>query len=355
MAAINLPFAASATRRAPDSGELADGFGCGPADKDLFDWLAWWETGQIASVIAKAGLTPDDTDLLQLARAIRRGKLNYVVAGGTANALTATLDPAPLGGEIEAGFPLRVLLTGTNTGASTLNVNAAGSVAIRKRNGEATVAGDLPSGGVIDLIFDGTYWRLDGLVLSDIPRNEIADSTAGTRNFTVPAGVYRIFVELVGGGGGGGGSGGPSVGGTGGGAGGYARKAIDVTPGQVISYTVGAGGAGGAGAANGANGGTTSFGGLFSASGGGAGQVNPATGGAAGGGTGGDLNVFGGGGFAAPTGLGGHGAGSFFGTGGISVPGGTGGAGGVIGSGGAGGYANNAGGAGAVGMVVIKY
>ena len=63
MATINLPFAAGATKRAPNSDELANGYGCGDADLALFDWLAWWQSGQIAGVLAKSGLAVDDLDI----------------------------------------------------------------------------------------------------------------------------------------------------------------------------------------------------------------------------------------------------------------------------------------------------
>jgi len=71
---------------------------------------------------------------------------------------------------------------------------------------------------------------------------------AGTVTWTVPAGVTRVLVRLVGAGGGGGytstGTGGDHGGG--GGGGGYAEKLFTVVPGSNFTYEVGAGGAGGA-------------------------------------------------------------------------------------------------------------
>lgn len=73
MAAIDLPFAASASlRRPPTTGELADGYGCGDADLGLFNWIAWWGLGQIDQAIVDAGLTPDDALLTGLSKVIRR-------------------------------------------------------------------------------------------------------------------------------------------------------------------------------------------------------------------------------------------------------------------------------------------
>jgi hypothetical protein len=66
------------------------------------------------------------------------------------------------------------------------------------------------------------------------------DITPGTRTFTVPANVYALDVEVIGGGGGG--CNNVADGNIGGGGGGYGRKIITVVPGQMISYTVGLGG-----------------------------------------------------------------------------------------------------------------
>lgn len=85
-------------------------------------------------------------------------------------------------------------------------------------------------------------------------------------SFTVPAGVYRLHVRLVGGGGAGGGATGTSFG-SGGGAGGYAEGWANVIPGQVIPVTVGSAGIGVLGE-NGGGGGTSSFGTFGSATGG---------------------------------------------------------------------------------------
>ncbi len=75
-------------------------------------------------------------------------------------------------------------------------------------------------------------------------------------SFTVPAGVYELFCTAAAGGGGGGGQNGGGQGAGGGGGGGtYCEDVrIPVTPGDVLTITIGAGGAGGGVGANGANG-----------------------------------------------------------------------------------------------------
>jgi hypothetical protein len=119
-----------------------------------------------------------------------------------------------------------------------------------------------------------------------------------TGSFTVPAGITKIKVTAIGGGGGG--AGGVLNSASGGGAGGGASIGVlSVTPGQVISYTIGAGGTAGALGAAGGTGGTTTFS-TISATGGTGGAIypggtNPSLTGVIGGvGSGGDINLRGG-------------------------------------------------------------
>jgi len=95
-----------------------------------------------------------------------------------------------------------------------------------------------------------------GEVGADTQEKEFA--TNGTFNWTVPAGVSQITVEVWGGGGAGGGSNNytdcQGAGGAGGGGGAYASSNLSVTPGQILQVVVGAGGTGVSGA-NGTDGG----------------------------------------------------------------------------------------------------
>jgi len=100
-----------------------------------------------------------------------------------------------------------------------------------------------------------------------------SQSFSSSGQFTVPPGVTSISVSVLGGGGGGGGghvncSNSSHSGGAGGG-GASASGSHLVTPGQRISFTVGAGGAGGAGGSSGGSGGTSSILGTSAAGGGG--------------------------------------------------------------------------------------
>ncbi|SQC34205.1 glycine-rich domain-containing protein [Kluyvera cryocrescens] len=203
-------------------------------------------------------------------------------------------------------------------------------------------------------------------VLSKLGLRDVAHSqmttylTAGTFTFTVPDGVYRIKCRVIGGGGGAGGSASAKSGG-GGGAGGYAEGWIDVTPGQTITITVGAGGQGGTAGNFGVSGGLSSVGGFMSASGGAygdAGGGGTGAGGFGGAGTGGSVNSVGSDGSdGTTTGAVGAGAGGGSALGGSTRSGGSGRNSLSIGGGGSASYttAAQSGGNGHAGAVILEY
>ncbi|SDB18379.1 MULTISPECIES: phage tail protein [unclassified Pseudomonas] len=128
-------------------------------------------------------------------------------------------------------------------------------------------------------------------------RGTLAYKAAGVFTWTVPVGVKKAWVTVIGGGGGGGRSGVSGIGSGGGGGGGVSQRLVDLSTVSSVTVTVGAGGAGASveGAA-GETGGTSSFGAFLSATGGigglGSSSAGLASGpGGGGGGTGGDFNT----------------------------------------------------------------
>ncbi|MGN7829740.1 glycine-rich domain-containing protein [Agrobacterium radiobacter] len=360
--------------RAPLASELEDGYPCGEADQELFNWTAGWPIGNIWNMLLQSGITPDTDKLLDLARAVQAGKVNYAAIGGSANALTMTLSPAPASWSVLIGTPIRGIITTTNTGACTLNVNGLGAKPIKIDNGSDPIAGDLKSGSVAVFIYDGTNVQI--AFSSSMMKNRlnagatiVTYSTAGSFAWVVPADVRSVFVRVWGGGGGGGGSQNPGAAG-GGGGGGYAEGYVTVTPGATVTVTVGAGGTGGLSGgsfSNGVAGGSSSFGPSISATGGGGGERAAANSqgvsGGGGTGTGGSRQAQGGTGssgtFVANTqnvqlgGSGGAAGGGGGGGGGASS--GLGSVGQSPGGGGGAGASGQVGSAGAAGTVIIEY
>jgi hypothetical protein len=199
-------------------------------------------------------------------------------------------------------------------------------------------------------------------------KNFMPFGTPGLFNFTVPAGITTLEVELWAGGGAGGAAVLANQAGSGGGGGTWAHKIITgVTPGAVIPVTVGAGGVGNS-TGTGGNGGASSFGSYLSAAGstGGAGDQGPP--GSGQNATGADLAIAGGvgvdgflvtatfsiGGAGGSSPRGGQGA-----TMGVGSPGNNGNVGQIPGGGGGGGNTTTAttasGGNGAQGLVVVRW
>lgn len=136
-----------------------------------------WTQREIVDVIEKAGIAPDDE--LQLASAIQAGKINYAEAGGTANALTATLSPMPAA--LVAGMGVRLLISAPNTGAVTLNVNGLGAKAVVTQAGSAMLGGELI--GIVDFIYDGAkFWASVNQPTASADRTYFVNAATGNDN-----------------------------------------------------------------------------------------------------------------------------------------------------------------------------
>lgn len=323
---------------------------------------------QLRAGIRAGAVTEDNEDDAMLARAMRSQRPNWIgTVGGSANALTATLSPAPDDWADLVGTPFRLITASANTTTTpTLNLNALGAKTLVFADGSPLTANAWGTGALLEVFYDGTNVR----ILSGADRgasrfvNRFADSTPGTRNFTaVVTGWHEI--ELVGGGGGGG----PAVSGAYASGGSGATRVVDVVflqAGTNYSYTVGgAGAAGVAGVSAATAGGNTTFaapGGTVTAPGGAAGQSSGSgvTGTAGSGFSSNGFSELGQPGFSSAPQIsqGGPGgdstAGGFGGAASFGV-GNVGGAPGGGGSGGAGGAGNVNGGAGSVGRVTVKW
>jgi len=77
---------------------------------------------------------------------------------GSANAYIAA--PSPALGALTSGARLWIITNFTNTGATTINVSSLGAKAVVDLANNALVGGEMISGELYSLIYDGTSWRL---------------------------------------------------------------------------------------------------------------------------------------------------------------------------------------------------
>lgn len=144
---------------------------------------------------------PKDREAIATAATVAANQAGTATAcgtfGGTANALTCTLDPA-----ITAYTDLMAIrgrLASDNTGASTLNVNGLGAKNIVKRDGTALVAGDLQQNDVATLVFDSTNnrFQLDSPGAAAEYQNASSRTVLRTGTHTLPVLASAMFARTT--------------------------------------------------------------------------------------------------------------------------------------------------------------
>jgi len=96
---------------------------------------------------------------------VQNGIWVWGVDTGTANHLIVTLaPPSPIPTVYTAGMGLRVKALNANTGTTDINVNGIGVVGLKRAGGGNVVSGDIVSGQVMDLVYDGTNFQMANYV-----------------------------------------------------------------------------------------------------------------------------------------------------------------------------------------------
>jgi len=135
----------------------------------------------------------------------------YAVASGSANTYSVTLSGIT---SYQEGLAVAVKINVNNTGASTLNINGLGAKTIKKPNGNDVSVGNLKSGSIYTMRYNGTNFILQGSdaagnatpadVLSGktftndqgeqtgtMPNRGAYNITPGTSNIAIPAGYHN--------------------------------------------------------------------------------------------------------------------------------------------------------------------
>lgn len=197
--------------------------------------------------------------------------------GGTADDVTATLDPALDSGGLVDGMKFTLTWDADNTGPMTLALNGGAAVDVLQADGSAMIADAAKAGTRVLVEYIGGDFRLigGGAGAGSVDPYYTAITASGTWN--KPAGFPDdaiVEIEGWGGGGGGGRTDSASGGGPGGGAGYKKYRGLYKDIPSSLSIVIGAGGNGalsGVGQ-NGTVGGNTTVGSLLTAYGGGPGS-----------------------------------------------------------------------------------
>lgn len=89
---------------------------------------------------------------------VQDSSLQFLTSVSGADTITASLTPSP--GAYAAGQTFRFVAAGANTTAVTLNINGLGAKAVTKSGTNALAGGEIPSGSIVEVVYDGTQFQL---------------------------------------------------------------------------------------------------------------------------------------------------------------------------------------------------
>lgn len=117
---------------------------------------------------------------------VQDGALHWLTSVAGTNTITALAVLSM--SAYAAGQRFVLAVAGTNTGAVTLNINSIGAKDVKDSLGNALAAGELPAGRVVELVYNGTEFRVLSRNVTKATENFIA-KTSATGSFPLPAGT----------------------------------------------------------------------------------------------------------------------------------------------------------------------
>lgn len=137
--------------------------------------------------LADALKTHKNDHVSQMVYATADGTDTYAVAKEGITALTE-------------GLSIKAKFTNANTGASTLNINELGAVAIKKSNGGELSAGNIQAGQILHLVYTGSVFQLlgEGGEYGTAQANDVlSGKTIGTENGLVDGAIPDNGVKII--------------------------------------------------------------------------------------------------------------------------------------------------------------
>lgn len=111
----------------------------------------------------------------------------YLTGISGTNVITAT---AGLGmSAYVTGQVFRFIASGANTGATTLNINSIGAIAITKNGTVALASGDILAGSITTVVYDGTQFQLNSSVAVLSSNNTWTGTNTFVGALTIPTGT----------------------------------------------------------------------------------------------------------------------------------------------------------------------
>jgi hypothetical protein len=138
---------------------------------------------EIVNFITASGLSPTDADLVQLAKAVQNGFVNFGADQGTPNQIAVTLHPPITAYTI--GLRLFIKMAYANTTQVVVNVNAIGGVPLVHADLSQLIGAELKVGQMIECIFDGANFQMmsggsgGGIILMTAPRSVYVNAATG--------------------------------------------------------------------------------------------------------------------------------------------------------------------------------
>lgn len=146
--------------------------------------------GGVAATEVQAAITEVDAEKATFAQ-IQNQSLVAAADTGAADAYAIAVSPAIAAYVSQQRFSFKA--ANTNTGTSTLNVNALGVKTIKKNVSDNLLAGDIVANQQIEVVYDGTNFQLvSRAATTDLPYIKLSDTkAAGTEGGTPTAGSFQ--------------------------------------------------------------------------------------------------------------------------------------------------------------------